>query len=55
MDNYNYQDFVEHNVTYFENKLNEHNQNDQAVKIIGLIDLQYKDHHDKQIQVEQEH
>ena len=54
MDNYNYQDFVEHNVTYFENKLNEHNQNDQAVKIIGLIDLQYKDHHDKQIQVEQE-
>lgn len=54
MDNYNYQDFVEHNVTYFENKLNEHNQNDQAVKIIGLIDLQYKDHHDNQIQVEQE-
>lgn len=53
MDNYTYQDYIEHNVTYFEEKLNEHNNNDDAVKIIGLIDLQYDDYHDNSIQVDQ--
>lgn len=53
MDNYTYQDYIEHNVTYFEQKLNEHNGNDEAVRMIGLIDLQYDDYHDYSIQVDQ--
>ena len=53
MDNYTYQDYIEHNVTYFEQKLNEHNGNDEAVRMIGLIDLQYDDYHDYSIQVGQ--
>lgn len=53
MDNYTYQDYIEHNVTYFEQKLNEHNGNDEAVRMIGLIDLQYDDYHDSSIKVDQ--
>ena len=53
MDNYTYQDYIEHNVTYFEQKLNEHNRNDEAVRMIGLIDLQYDDYHNYSIQVDQ--
>ena len=45
MDNYTYQDFVEHNLTYFEQQLNEYNGNNDAVEIIGLIELQYNDYH----------
>ena len=53
MDNYTYQDYIEHNVTYFQQKLNEHNGNEEAVRMIGLIDLQYDDYHDYSIQVDQ--
>ncbi len=53
MDNYTYQDYIEHNITYFEHKLNEHNNNNEAVKMIGLIDLQYDDYHDNSIAVDQ--
>ena len=54
MDNYTYQDFVEHNITYFENKLNEQNGNNKAVEMLGLLNLQYKDYHDNDISVKQE-
>lgn len=53
MNNYTYQDYIEHNITYFEQKLNEHNGNDKAVGIIGLMDLQYDDYHDSSIKVDQ--
>ena len=53
MDNYTYQDYIEHNVTYFEQKLNEHNRNDEAVRMIGLIDLQFDDYHKFSILVDQ--
>ena len=53
MNNYTYQDYIEHNVTYFQQKLNEHNGNEEAVRMIGLIDLQYDDYHDYSIQVDQ--
>lgn len=54
MDNYSYQDYIEHNITYFEDKLNEHNQNDQAIEMLHLMNLQYKDFHDDKIDVPQE-
>lgn len=53
MDNYTYQDYVEHNITYFENELNKQNNNDDAIEILALMDLQYKDYHDNDISVEQ--
>ena len=53
MDNYTYQDFVEHNITYFENELNIQNGNDRAVEMMALINLQYKDYHDDKISVDQ--
>lgn len=54
MDNYTYQDFVEHNITYFENELNIQNNDDKAVEILGLINLQYKDYHNDDISVDKE-
>jgi hypothetical protein len=54
MDNYTYQDYVEHNITYFENELNKQNNNDNAVNVLSLIELQYKDYHDDTISVDQE-
>ena len=53
MDNYTYQDYVEHNITYFENELNIQNGNDKAVEMMALINLQYKDYHNDDISVEQ--
>ena len=53
MDNYTYQDFVEHNITYFENELNIQNGNDRAVEMLSLMNLQYKDYHDNDISVDQ--
>lgn len=54
MDNYTYQDYVEHSLTYFENELNKQNGNDKAVEIVGLINLQYKDYHDNKVLVDEE-
>ncbi len=51
MDNYTYQDFVEHNLTYFEQKLNEYNGNTDAVEMIGLLELQYQDYHNKDYEI----
>ena len=53
MDNYTYQDFVEHNLTYFEQQLNEYNGNNDAVEIIGLIELQYNDYHNKDFEIDE--
>ena len=53
MDNYTYQDYIEHNITYFENELNKQNNDDLAVDILELINLQYKDYHNDKIYVEQ--
>lgn len=53
MDNYKLSDYVNHNISYFEKKLNEYNQNEDAVKILALIETQYKDYHDDSIEIEQ--
>ena len=53
LDNYTYQDFVEHNITYFENELNKQNGDNKAIEMLALINLQYKDYHDKNMEVEQ--
>ena len=53
MDNYSYQDFVEHDLTYFEQKLNEYNGDEDAVEMIGLLELQYDDFHDDEYEIEE--
>lgn len=53
MDNYTYQDYVEHNLTYFEQQLNEYNGNNEAVRMIGLLELQYDDYHDKNMTIDE--
>lgn len=53
MDNYTYQDYVEHNLTYFEQQLNEYNGTDEAVEMLGLMELQYKDYHNNDYQVDE--
>lgn len=53
-DNYDYQDFVEHNITYFEQVLNEQNGNDLAIDVFTLMNLQYEDYHNDDISVDQE-
>lgn len=54
MDNYNLQDYVEHNITYLQNELNIQNGNDKAVDILALMELQYDDYHNDEISVNQE-
>ena len=53
MNNYTYQDYVEHNLTYFEQKLNEYNGDEDAVEVIGLIELQYQDYHDNEFEIKE--
>lgn len=53
MDNYKLDDFINKSFTYFESKLNECNNNDDAVKIMTLIKAQYTDYHDDSIEIEQ--
>lgn len=54
MNNYTLQDYIEHNLKYFEQKLNEFNGNMLASDIITLIELQYKNFHNNKIHVEKD-
>ena len=45
--------FIEHNLTYFEQKLNEYNNTDEAVEMIGLLELQYKDYHRNDFEIDE--
>ncbi len=54
MDNYTLEDYVNHNYTYFEQCLNETNNNDLAKKVLSLIELQHKDFYNDDFKVEQE-
>lgn len=54
MDNYTLEDYVNHNYTYFEQCLNETNNNDLAKKVLALIELQNKDYYNDDFKVEQE-
>ena len=54
MDHYTYQDYIEHNITYLENELNKQNGDEESVRMLGLMELQYKDYHDDDISVGQE-
>lgn len=53
MDNYFYDDYINHNLTYYENQLNEYNEDDQAVRMIGLMELQYDDYHNNSIIIDE--
>ncbi len=53
MDNYTLSDYINKSFTYFESKLNEYNQNEDAVRIMSLIKAQYTDYHDDSIEIEQ--
>lgn len=54
MDNYTYQDYIENDINYFVKMLNEHNKDDNAIEMLHLLNLQYKDFHDSNIDVMQE-
>lgn len=53
MDNYTYQDYIEKDLSYFQNQLNEQNNDDKAIRMLGLLELQYKDYHNDKVSVEQ--
>lgn len=55
MDNYDLSDYVNHSLSYFAKKLDEHNkQHNEATTILELINLQYNDYHDDNLKVKQE-
>ena len=55
MDNYKIEDYVSHSLSYYANKLDEFNQDDNyATVILELIQAQYKDYHNDLIVVPQE-
>lgn len=54
LDNYKLSDYINHNFSYFEECLNRQNDNDEAKRIMALIELQYKDFHNDELKVEQE-
>lgn len=54
MDNYSLDDYVNHSLSYFADKLDEHNgDNNYATTILNLIDVQYQDYHSDKIDIEQ--
>lgn len=55
LDNYSLSDYINHSLSYYASKLDEHNgDNNYAKCILTLIDTQYKDFHSDQIEIEQE-
>ena len=55
LDNYSLADYVDHSLSYYAKKLDEHNgDNNYAVTMLNLIDTQYKDYHSDEIEIEQE-
>ncbi len=54
LDNYNLSDYVNHSFSYFEDCLNKQNENEEAKRIMALIELQYKDFHSDTLNVEPE-
>ena len=46
MDNYSMQDYIDEDVSYLITKLNETNGDDQAIRMVNLIELWYKDKKD---------
>ena len=54
LDNYSLTDYINHSFTYLEQKLNEYMGNEDAVKMMTLLDVQYKDYHNPRISFEQE-
>lgn len=53
MDNYSIEDYMKHDYSYFQQKLNEYNQNNLSKKVLALIELQYKDFHNDSYQIDQ--
>lgn len=54
LDNYDLSDYVDHSLSYYAKKLDEHNgHNNYATTIFALIDAQYKDFHSDEISIEQ--
>ena len=55
LDNYKLSDYVNHSLTYYASKLDEHNgDKNYATTIFEIIESQYKDYHDDDISIEQE-
>ena len=55
MDNYELSDYMNHPLSYFANKLDEHNgHNNYAASILQLMEAQFNDYHSDRIEIEQE-
>lgn len=55
LDNYDLSDYINHSISYYAKKLDEHNgHNNYATTLFALIDAQYKDFHNDEISVAQE-
>ena len=55
LDNYSLSDYINHSLSYYASKLDEHNGHNIYDKcILTLIDTQYKDYHSDLIEIEQE-
>ena len=55
LDNYDLSDYVNHSLSYYAKKLDEHNgHNNYATTLFALIDAQYKDFHNDEISVSQD-
>lgn len=55
MDNYKLSDYMNHSLSYFADKLDEHNKdNNYAAAILQLIETQFNDYHSSRIEIEQE-
>ncbi|NLC48294.1 MAG: hypothetical protein GX758_02925 [Tenericutes bacterium] len=54
MDNYKLSDYVNHSLTYYASKLDEHNNDvNYAKTIFELIETQYKDYHSEHLNIEE--
>ncbi len=54
MDNYQISDYMNHSLGYFVQKLNEENQNEEALSVLNLIQLQYDDFHNDDLKISQD-
>lgn len=55
LNNYDLSDYMNHSLTYFVSKLDEHNnEQGQAVIVLELIEMQYDDFHRQDIEISQE-
>lgn len=54
LDNYKLDDYVNHSLSYFIAKLDEHTNSNDAVDMLNLMEVQYDDYHSEDIEISQD-